>query len=155
MRKIKLIVLAPVAICLLASLSALAMGGKGGNGEEQIKTLQRQMIEADLKGDISFLEKHFADDATIIYGSGKMITKAERIEAVKSGALKYESYDVHDSKIRVDGNTAVVTELGSFKGLVNGKPFSGDLRNTRVWIKQKGSWNCVLFQTTRVAPPSQ
>lgn len=41
--------------------------------------------------------------------TGKMVTKTERIEALKSGALKYESYDVHDSKIRVEGNTAVVT----------------------------------------------
>jgi hypothetical protein len=87
--------------------------------------------------------------------TGKMVTKTERIEALKSGALKYKSYDVDDSKIRVEGNTAVVTELGFFKGFVNWKPFSGDLRNTRVWMKQKNSWNCALSQTTRVATPSQ
>jgi len=62
---------------------------------------------------------------------------------------------VRDSKIRVYGDTAVVTSLLFFKGTTSGKPFSGDVRSTRVWVKQKGNWKCVAFQVTRVAAASK
>ena len=141
-----------VAVCLLVVPLAWS---QGGNVEQQIRALADQTAEANLKGDVSFFEEHYANDAVIIHSDGKMSTKAQEIAALKSGAVKYESYDVHDLKIRVDGNTAVVSSLISSKRTVNGKPVSGDVRATRVWIKQKGDWKLVTFQATGVASASQ
>ena len=141
-----------VAVCLLVVPLAWS---QGGNVEQQIRALADQTAEASLKGDASFFEKHYADDAVIIHSDGKMSTKAQEIAALKSGAVKYESYDVHELKIRVDGNTAVVSSLISSKRTVNGKPVSGDVRSTRVWIKQKGDWKLVASQATGVTSASQ
>jgi len=151
MRTLRPILLALVAIYLLAASFAL---GQGGNVEEQIKALQAQLVQALLKGDTSFFEKYYADDVTIIHGDGKLSTKAddEEIKNLKSGATKYESIDVPESKVRVYGDTAVVNSLTSGKGMVNGKPYSFNGRITRVWVKQKGDWKCVASQYTRVAP---
>src|SRR5712692_4685768 len=123
MRTLRPILLALVAIYLLAASFAL---GQGGNVEEQIKALQAQLVQALLKGDTSFFEKYYADDVTIIHGDGKLSTKAddEEIKNLKSGATKYESIDVPESKVRVYGDTAVVNSLISGKGMVNGKPYS-------------------------------
>jgi ketosteroid isomerase-like protein len=125
-----------------------------GNVEEQIKTLQAQLVQTLLKGDTSFFEEYFADEATIIHGDGKLYTTAEdyEIKGLKSGTIKYESIDVPESKIRSFGNTAVVTSLTSGKGTINGKPFSFEGRITRVWVKQKSGWKMVASQYTRVAP---
>jgi len=153
MRKVNLIVLALVAIIYL--LVAPVAWAQGGNVEQEIKALLDQTIQANLKADASFFQKHYADDATIVHGDGKMYTKAQEIEDLKSGVLKYESDDVRDSKIRVYGNMAVVNALVSYKGLVHGKPYGGDVRRIWVWMKQKGSWKCVAYQVTRVAPASQ
>jgi len=160
MRTVHLSVLAGVAVCLLAALLALAQGGnspastkesgatsgKGmtaaeqtgnGSGEmvEQIKALQKQVLEAILKSDTSVFEK-YADDYIAIHGDGKLTTKAEEIENFKSRVTKYESIKVHEAKIRTYGDTAVVNALASVKTIVNGKPYSGDVRNTRVWVKE-------------------
>jgi uncharacterized protein (TIGR02246 family) len=127
----------------------------GGTVEQQIKTLQAELKQATLKSDTSFFEKYFADDYVAIHGNGSVSTKAEEIENFKSGATKYESIEVREAKIRTYGDTAVVNFLASVKATFDGKPYIGDVRNTRVWVKQNGNWKLVVFQATRVAPASQ
>jgi len=174
MRKVNFTLLALVAVSLLAAPLALGQGGnppastkesgqtsgkgmtaveqtgkgKGGNVEQQIAALSDQAVQAYLKGDTSFFEKYLANDYTAIYASGQLYTKAE---SLRSGTLKYEAIDVHERKIRAYGDTAVVITLTSSKGTLSGKPFSGDYRNTLVWVKQKGGWKSVALQSTRVA----
>jgi len=156
MKTVKPIVPVLVAVYLLAAPVVLGQGAKGGgNVEEQIKALQAHLMQAQLEGDTSFFEKHYADDATIIHGIGKLVTKTQEIENLKSGALKYDSYDVRDQRIRVYGDTAVVNLEASAKGISFGKPFSGDFLVAWVWVKQQGGWKVVLKQITRVAPASQ
>ena len=148
MRKVNLIVPAFVAIIyLLVAPVALA---QGGSAEQQISALSDQMIQAQLKADTSYFEKHYADDAMIVHGNGKLFTKAEEIADLKSGCLKYELNEVRERKIHVFGDTAVVAFLISYKGTVSGKPFTGDLRRTVVWVKQEGNWKIVAYQVTRL-----
>ncbi len=122
------------------------------NAEEKIRSLQEESRKAALKGDASFLEKYLADDYVGIYGSGAIVTKDQAIQGLKSGTIKYESIDVRDTKIRTYGNTAIVTSLASVKLTWDGKPISGDFRTTFVWVKQKGNWKRVAFQSTQVTP---
>ena len=152
MKSMRIIAPVLVAVCLLVVPLAWS---QGGNADQQIKKLTDQIVAAQLKADTNSYEKLLADDYTAIHGDGTLSTKAQDIENFKSGAVKYETVDMRDSKIRVYGDTAVVTSLLFFKGTTSGKPFSGDVRSTRVWVKQKGNWKCVAFQSTRVAPASQ
>jgi len=152
MKSMRVIAPVLVAICLLVALLAWS---QGGNTEQQIKTLQDQVVQAYLKADTGFMEKYFADDYTAIHGDGRLYTKAQEIENYKSGALKYESIDLHERKIRAYGDTAVDIVLASAKGTYGGKAFSADFRATHFWVKRKGNWKIVAFQTTRVAPVSQ
>jgi len=84
-----------------------------------------------------------------------LFTKAQEIENFNSGVTKYESIVGRESKIRIYGDTAVVNSLASVRATFNGKPYIGDVRNTRVWVKQNGNWKLVLFQATRLASASQ
>ena len=84
-----------------------------------------------------------------------MRTKAEVIQMYKSGAVKVEEITERNLKIRTYGDTALVNTEATVKLTINGKPFSGDFRAIFVWVKLKGSWKEVAFQTTPVAPASQ
>ena len=124
---------------------------KGGNAEQQIKTVTDEVSVALLKADSNSLEKLLADDYAGIHSDGRLVTKAQEIESVKSSALKYETNEIQDLKIQVYGHTAVATALASLKGTVGGKPFSFIVRSTRVWVKQNGNWKSVAYQATRMS----
>jgi uncharacterized protein (TIGR02246 family) len=149
MKKMNLVVSALFPVWLLAAPLALA---KGGNVEQQVSALSDAMIQANLKGDTSFYQKYYAEDATIVHGNGKLFTKEQELADLKSGALKYESIDVREKTIHVyGGDTAVVHILLTFKGLLGEKAFGPiDLRRTVVWVNQKGNWKIVAWQVTRV-----
>lgn len=132
-------------------IPALAQA-QGGAVEQQIATLGDQLNQAFGKADTGWMEKHFADDFTAIHSNGKLVNKAQEIDNVKSGNIKWASVDQHERKIRVFGNTAVV--VASSTGTVGGNPYSGDFRTTQIWVKQNGNWKMVAFQSTRF-PTSQ
>jgi ketosteroid isomerase-like protein len=150
MRKMNPIVSALFSVWMLSAPLALAQDGNG-NVEQQISALSDAMIQANLKGDSDFYQKYYAEDATIVHGNGKLLTKDQELADLKSGSLKYESIDVREKTIHVYGDTAVVHILLTFKGLLNGMPFDPiDLRRTVVWNNQKGNWKIVAWQVTRV-----
>ncbi len=150
MKSMRIIAPVLVAVCLLASLA----WSQAGSAEQQIKALQAELVTAILKGDTSFYQKYYADDAISVHGLGQVYTKAEEIADLKSGSLKYDSYTVRDQTIRIDGRTAVVVTLVSGKGLLESKPFNQDFRTSYVWVEHKGNWKLVLRQVTRI-PPSK
>ena len=152
MKKMRIIVPAVLVVCLLVVPLAWS---QGGNAEEQIGALSDQFVQAMAKADTAFMEKHFADEFTAIHSDGKLTTKAQEIENLKSSTLKWDSVDVQDRKIHVYGDAATVIMLATSKGTISGKPYSGDFRTTQVWVKNKGNWKMVAFQSTRVASASQ
>lgn len=133
----------------------LAELGAQGNAEQEIRTLHDQGRQAALKGDAGFLEEHLAASYFGIGGDGRLRSKAESLQNVKSGGIKYESIDERDVKVNTYGNTAIVNSVASVKLISNGKPIAGDYRATFVYVKQGGDWREVAFQATPVAPEGQ
>ena len=84
-----------------------------------------------------------------------MFTKTESIQRRKAGAVKIESIDELAVNVRMYGDTAIVNSLASVRGMIDGKPLTGDSRATFVWVKEKGNWKEVAFQVTPVAPASK
>ena len=160
MRKATLILLTAVVIYLLVTPLAFGQGAKtdkakGGSAKEQIEALQVEITQAQLKGDISALEKLYADDVMIIHSDGKRSTKAREFANIKAGSQKYEPSPPLEQTIHIYGGTAVVNSVFSTKVTVGGKPFAGNTCTSRVWVKQKGNWKNVLYQVTRVLPANQ
>lgn len=126
--------------------------GSNGNVEEQIRVLHDQGRQAALKGDAGYLEEHLAANYFGVGGDGRLRTKAEAIQDLKSGSIKYESIDERDVKVNTYGDTAVVNSIASVKLTSNGKPIAGDYRATFVYVTQRGNWREVAFQATPAAP---
>jgi hypothetical protein len=126
------------------------VGKKTGNLEEQIITLSDKGRDAALKGDTSFLEQHTTDDYTVITGSGAVVTKSEAIQMRKNGDVKYSAIDVSDKKVRVHGNTAILTATVNMKGTMKNNDISGTYRIAQVWVRQSGKWKVANMQSTKV-----
>ena len=139
-----------VLACIVVA-SALALA-QGGSVEQSIKAMTEQLDQAILKGDVATYDKLLADDYISIGQLGTSSTKAQVLENIKSGKVKFEAIDESDMKVRVYGDTALVNYTANIKGHFGDTDISGQWRVVRVWVKRKGQWQTVSFQATRVAP---
>ena len=71
----------------------------------------------------------------------------------KTGQTKLTSNELSDMKVRVYGNTAVITGKADVAGTMAGKDTKGQIMFTRVYVKKDGQWQSVAFQQTRVSNP--
>jgi len=120
------------------------------NAEDEIKNLEEARNQPILHGDVATLDRMTSDDYTFITLRGEMRTKSDILKGFASGSFHYESRQISDLKVRVYGNTAVVTGRSVQKGMENGKDYSGDYWFTRVYVKQNGHWLTVALQTTLI-----
>ena len=143
-----------VAVMLSLCLPGLAQKANDSSlsTEEQIKSIEEERNRAILSGDAATLDRMTAEDYTFITLRGELRTKAEIVKGFQSGAFKYESRTISELKVRVYGDTAVVTGRSTQKGEENGKDYSGDYRFTRVYVKDTGHWITVALQTTPIRP---
>ena len=148
-----------VLISLLMVVSAAAQdeqakgkkagkAGAGSNVEEQIKKIENDRAQAVVKGDVTTLDKYTADDYVFIDRFGNVSDKAATLNRIKSGDIKITSNDLSDLKVRVYGNTAVVTGKSEAKGTIGGRDTGGPVLFTRVYVKKNGRWQSVQFQQT-------
>ena len=142
---------------LLASILSLAVllnAAWAASAEEELKKLETNRAAAVVKGDVATLEKQTSDDYTLINMNGQMSDKSQMVSAFKSGQTKLTSDELSDMKVRVYGNTAVITGKADVKGTLGGRDATGQIMFTRVYVKKGGQWQSVAFQQTRVSNPN-
>ncbi len=141
---------------LLASILSLAVllnAAWAANAEEELKKLETDRAAAVVRGDVATLEKQTSDDYTLINMNGQMSDKSQMVNAFKTGQSKLTSDALSDMKVRVYGNTAVITGKADVNGTLGGKDATGQIMFTRVYVKKGGQWQSVAFQQTRVSNP--
>ena len=138
------------SVLAVAALVGLAWAA---NVEEELKKLKTDRAAAAVKGDVATLEKQTSDDYTFINLYGQMSDKSQKVNNFKTGRTKITSNEVSDMKVRVYGNTAVITGKADVAGTMAGKDTKGQIMFTRVYVKKGGSWQSVAFQQTLVPTP--
>lgn len=102
------------------------------------------------KHDMVALDRILGDDHTVISKDGSIHTKTEELANYKSEASSNELFDFEPMKVRVFGETAVVTGGQREKSHNFGKDSSGQYRWTDVFVKRDGRWQAVASELTRV-----
>jgi len=113
------------------------------SSEADVKKVLTDLQTALGKNDTAALDKIYVDDYTFVSPEGEIQTKAQRMESMKSGELKMESITFADPKVRVYGDTAVVTAKTTVKSTLKGKDTSGTSTATIVLTKTKDGWRVV------------
>jgi ketosteroid isomerase-like protein len=121
--------------------------------EDQIKKMEKDRAVAVVKGDVAVLEGLTSDDYVLINANGQLSDKAQTMSNIKSGNIKLTANEVSDMKVRVYGDTAVVTGKSNAKGTIGGREVKGPMMFTRVYVKKNGKWQSVAFQQTPILVP--
>ena len=117
--------------------------------EEELLKLENAFAEAIKKNDLEGLGRLVADDWIIIDPNGEIVDRTRFFEAIQSGALTHDIMESEDLRVRVYGDSAVVTAITSAKGKFMGQEFSTRERATDVFVKRDGRWRCVLTHLTK------
>src|SRR6476620_10005331 len=123
---------------------------KTGEAEEELVKLEKAFAEAIVKNDLEGIGRLVTDDWIIVDPDGGIIDRARFFEVIKSGALTHDIMESEDFRVRVYGDSAVVTAITSTKGKFMGQEFSTRERATDVFVKREGRWQCVLTHLTRL-----
>jgi hypothetical protein len=141
--------IAMAAILLLLTPAAWAQTGKA---EQQVLQAEKDRFDAMIKGDRAALEKLLADDLTYTHSTALLETKEQFIKSVTSGNIDYVSIvpSASDSKVRINGNTAILTGLAAVNVIDTGKDRKIRIRYTTVYTNRGGAWLLSAWQSTVV-----
>ena len=149
----RVVVAAVFGVATLTAASARAQGAATASVEEQIKKMEKDRAAAVVKADVATLEGLTSDDYVLINANGQVSNKAETMSNIKTGKIKLTANEVSDMKVRVYGDSAVVTGKSTAKGSINGVELKGPVMFTRVYVKKNGKWQAVAFQQTPIVAP--
>jgi len=146
-------------VLLIALLLFTASCGRNSPFEltdQDVEDLQAEMnhqFQAMVEGNVETLERIYSDDYILTSRKGALLDRAECIQMISSGRLKYLSIGERtDVSIKIYGNVAVV------KGLIGSTVYeregerdeTGPRRFTAVWVYEKDKWRQVTRQHTAV-----
>jgi ketosteroid isomerase-like protein len=118
--------------------------------QDEVLRVEKEFSQAIVKNDAEAVGRFLADDWIIIDPDGGIIDRTTFLGVLKSGALTHEMMESDDTRVRIYGNTAIVTALTTTKGKFSGQAFTTQERTTDVFVKQNGQWQCTLSHLTRV-----
>jgi ketosteroid isomerase-like protein len=122
---------------------------KTSEAEEELLKVEKEFAEAIVSNDPEAITRFVPDDWIIIDPNGEIVDRTRFFEVIKSGALTHDIMESEDFRVRVYGDSAVVTAITSTKGKFMGQDFSTQERATDVFVRHDGRWQCVLTHLTR------
>lgn len=95
---------------------------------------------------------NFMSEDWVIVGENGTTTKEDFLSWVESGDVTHEAmFMVSEPRIRMFGDTAVLTARVKNNGHYKGQPFNADEWTTDVFIRRENGWLCVLSHITPAA----
>jgi ketosteroid isomerase-like protein len=123
---------------------------KTSEAEEKLLKIEKEFAQAIISNDLEGIGRIVADEWIIIDPNGDIVDRTRFFEVTKSGALTHDMMESEDFRVRVYGDSAVVTGLTRTKGKFMGQEFSTQERATDVFVKRDDRWQCVLTHLTRL-----
>lgn len=132
----------PLTVCLLAA-SALSLPAQEKSDAATIRSLEMKWTESYKQHSIDILSSLLAEDFVITIEDGSIFSKPGYISHSADASVQVQVAELSDLKVRMHGDTAIVTGAYHEKGKSNGKPYEYHDRLTDVWVKIGGKWQVV------------
>jgi ketosteroid isomerase-like protein len=124
--------------------------------DAEIAALEEEIRAAQLAGDVAALDRLISDDLLFAGPDGQLATKAQDLEAYRSGIVRFRAHERHELVVRRVGPDVAVTSLRARLAVeVHGKLVEGIFRYTRVWAREDGGrWRVVAGQVGAIGTSS-
>jgi ketosteroid isomerase-like protein len=121
---------------------------------EAVAALDTEYQAAVARNDADTMDRILADDFVLVLGNGSVHTKAELLKEARAKSIQYEQQvEVDNSqKVRVWGDTAVVTAKLWVKGSRGDQSFDRKLWFSDTYVRTKDGWKYVFGQASIALP---
>jgi ketosteroid isomerase-like protein len=146
---------------VIVSILVFCSSAFAQNDAAELTKLLNDFLAGAGKNDAAMHDRFWAEDLIYTRSSGVRTNKSELMKGVRSAEPKKDGeptvvYTAEDVKIQQYGNTAVVAfRLVSTSTKADGTKTVGNNLNTGTFVKRKGEWRAVAWQSTIVPPPVQ
>ncbi|HVN22277.1 MAG TPA: nuclear transport factor 2 family protein [Dongiaceae bacterium] len=117
--------------------------GQDRSDADTIRALELKWTESYKQRSIEILSSLLADEFVITVEDGNVYSKAGYISHTADSKVRVDIAEMSDLKVRLHGNTAIVTGSYHEKGQSEGKAYEYHDRLTDVWMKSGGRWQVV------------
>jgi hypothetical protein len=115
-----------------------------GEADAELVELEAQLRRAQLDADVAALDRMIDVDLLFAGPDGQLGTKAQDLEAHRSGLVRFRAHEPEELRVRRVGADVAVTALRArLEVEVGGVLARGTYRYTRVWAREGGSWRVV------------
>ena len=134
-----------MVVAVLALFTSLALSinvrSQDAGIAEQIKQLQQEKVNAQMKNDVSWVQEHLADGFIAGHSWGKWETKADWIKNFQSKANKWTSGNISDVHVATFGSTTAVTHYTfTYDATFNGTHRARPVICSDTWVNDSGTW---------------
>jgi ketosteroid isomerase-like protein len=126
----------------VAGVSDFAFAQKESDAAK-ITALENKWAASYKSRDVEGMSSLLADDFIITIEDGRTFSKLGYISHCNDKTTKVDVAEFIDLKVRIRGNTAIVTGGYHESGATNGKPYEYHDRLTDVWMLIGGRWQVV------------
>lgn len=152
------------SVSLLLALAVMAivpsrMSPSDGTGaapadRHVVAALDREYQSAVKQNDAEAMARILHDEFRLVLGNGNVVTRDELLEEARAGAILYERQDEipGTQRVRVWGDTAVVTAKLWIKGTRDGEPFDRLLWFSDTYVRTAGGWRYTFGQASLPLP---
>ncbi len=139
-------------IAVLMTTKTTSQARSIASDEKAVAALDTEYQAAVKNNDAKTMDRILADDFVLVTGLGKTYSKSDLLEEARGKRTTYERQEDGEQKVRVWGDTAVVTALLWAKGSENGKAFEYKLWFSDTYVRTRSGWRYVFAQASTRLP---
>lgn len=127
----------------LLLLPCVRMQAQEDSEATKIRALEAKVLDAYKQRQVDAFAALLDDDFVITFEDGSTYSKTGYLSYTASSSLQVELSEMSDTKVRLHGNTAIITGSYHERGKDGAQPFDYHDRFTDVWMKKDGRWRLV------------
>jgi len=141
-----------IAIPGFAASSLQAADGDGDRARKDLTALERAWVDAEQNRDAAALDRIIDDQFVCTFLTSKPIGKSDFIKSEMRPGPK-GSQDLSDETMILSGDTAIVVNTDTLRGVSKGAPYVVTARVTATYIKRGGHWRALAEHLAWEAKP--
>jgi len=145
------------AISFLGMISTNKALGSSEEDARAVAALDARFQAAVKANDAASIDEILADNHILVTGRGQVFDRAAALEEARTKQTIYERQDEEPGtqKVRVSGDTAVVTALLWIKGVRAGKPIDYKLWFSDTYVRTPAGWRYFFGQASIPLPKGE